>query len=131
VSNAGGSPDTNSWLNYFDYSDDKYTPQATYKSPKIVFDIDWDFYRGATLENLQDIVSGVEFGIGDINNSVKASGYGVLGVVNNNLTYENAPDERIYEYPFHPENTVALSTPGHYTALLPNYPIATDFGGGV
>ena len=127
--NLGGPPTGRmSWLKYFDLSDNKYTPTALYKSPKVRFNIQWDFYRGAILENLQDIVSGVEFGIGDIENSVKASGYGVLGVSSND-TYN---DDKIYEFPFHPENTVSLTTPNHFTALLPNYPYVTDSpsGGG-
>lgn len=124
------------WLPYFKGSYDLYSARAKYKIPKVKFNVNWDYYVDELNVNLQDSVVGVEFGIGDIPNSVKASGIGVLACqAANGIPQNNFVGYDIFEYPFHPfkivvdENNSEPVDAGF--AIIPNYPYIGTINGTV
>ena len=143
---AAGITPTEGWVPYFNSSSDKYSQNAKYKVPKVKFHIDWNHYSNSIIsQDLYRMVSAVEFAIGDIGNSVKASGLGVAGVSSNSRFVPNSTDSwdvkinngNIFEFPFCPYRTLNTQSPylnpnGNipvFTPLVPNYPII-NYGGG-
>jgi len=143
---AAGITPTEGWVPYFNSSSDKYSQNAKYKVPKVKFHIDWNHYSNNIIsQDLYRMVSAVEFAIGDIGNSVKASGLGVAGVSSNSRFFPNSTDSwdvkinngNIFEFPFCPYRTLNTQSPylnpnGNipvFTPLVPNYPII-NYGGG-
>jgi hypothetical protein len=119
------------WIKYFQDSDNIYHPTAVYRVPKIKFNIDWGFTVDGLFGSLSEGVDAIEFGIGNITNSVKASGIGVLSCKMNKQAYNPTgptpvlglelsyiTDGSIFEFPFHPYKTNLIWSEN----FLPNYP---------
>jgi hypothetical protein len=112
-----------------------YNVNCKYRSPKVKFHIDWDYFIDG-IGFLNSVVDSIEFGIGNINNSIKASGMGVLSCSVPEASFQNSyfADSSIFQFPFNPYNTFKTlpitEQPSSIVDrdLIPNYPFIYNGG---
>ena len=123
-----------SYGNQYDGSTNKTEP-VDYYVPKVRFHIDWSYsVQEFSNKSLFELVSAVEFAIGDEDRSVKSSGIGVASFEGKDDFFY--PNGKICEFPFHPQlfmmqdQTYGYNSPGNTIGFnqnqgpyIPNYPI--------
>ena len=103
------------WRDWFQSTNlGRYAVHTNYYVPKVSFNISWDFIiPGSNRKNLINEAVAIEFGVGDIPDSILASG---LGVASCRLTraiddedrrlhanaYVYYPNGKLFEYDYHP-----------------------------
>lgn len=124
------------WSLFFQNKTQIHDQYYNYLVPQLEFEPDWS----VSIEDIgnasaSEIITHIEFGIGDVPKSVKSSGYGVLGVKKNQFSpfgttlpapFSNAlrlPGS-VFEFPFNPVIPGAVNTTSTYN--IPNYPFTHD-----